>query len=83
MEVHNAGGGINFTVDHTRNATEEKLYELLEERLMRMLRAGSIFTIYQVFFIFLIWTIYIIKELVQPKMSLNKEFLIWKERGRG
>jgi hypothetical protein len=51
MEVHNAGGGINFTVDHTRNATEEKLYELLEERLMRMLRAGSIFTIYQ-FFLF-------------------------------
>ncbi len=27
--------------------------------------------------------IYIIKELVQPKMSLNREFLIWKERGRG
>ncbi len=28
-------------------------------------------------------TIYIIKELVQPKKSLNREFLIWKERGRG
>jgi hypothetical protein len=28
-------------------------------------------------------TIYIIKELVQPKMSLNREFLLWKERGRG
>jgi hypothetical protein len=27
---------------------------------------------------------YIIKELVQPKKSLsNREFLIWKERGRG
>jgi hypothetical protein len=26
--------------------------------------------------------IYIIKELVQPKMS-HREFLIWKERGRG
>ena len=26
---------------------------------------------------------YIIKELVQPKMSLNREFLIWKERGQG
>jgi hypothetical protein len=24
--------------------------------------------------------IYIIKEFVQPKMSLNREFLIWKER---
>ncbi len=27
--------------------------------------------------------IFIIKEFVQPKMSLNREFLIWKERGRG
>ena len=27
-------------------------------------------------------TIYTIKVLVQPKMSLNREFLIWKERGR-
>jgi hypothetical protein len=25
---------------------------------------------------------YIIKEFVQPKMSLNREFLIWKEQGR-
>jgi hypothetical protein len=27
--------------------------------------------------------IYIIKEFVQPEMSLNREFLIWKERWRG
>jgi hypothetical protein len=27
--------------------------------------------------------IYIIKEFVQPRMSLNREFLIWKERGMG
>ena len=27
--------------------------------------------------------IYIIKEFVQTKMSLNNEFLIWKQRGRG
>jgi hypothetical protein len=28
--------------------------------------------------------IYIIKEFVQPKMSLkSREFLIWRERGRG
>jgi hypothetical protein len=27
--------------------------------------------------------IYIIKEFVQPKMSLNKEFINWKEQGRG
>jgi hypothetical protein len=26
------------------------------------------------------FAIYLIKELVQPKMSLNREFLIWKER---
>jgi hypothetical protein len=30
-----------------------------------------------------LFIIYIIKELVQPKMSLKREFLIWKERGRG
>jgi imidazolonepropionase len=40
MEVHEAGGGINFTVDYTRKASEERLYELLEERLLRMLRSG-------------------------------------------
>ena len=40
MEVHEAGGGINFTVDHTKQASEERLLELLEERLLRMLRAG-------------------------------------------
>jgi hypothetical protein len=26
--------------------------------------------------------IFIIKEFVQPKMSLNREFLIWKEEQR-
>ena len=32
----------------------------------------------------IVWTVYIIKEFVQTKMSLNsREFLIWKERGRG
>jgi hypothetical protein len=25
----------------------------------------------------------IIKEFVRPKMSLNREFIIWKEGGRG
>jgi hypothetical protein len=28
-------------------------------------------------------SIYIIKEFVQPKMSLNRELLIWKQSGRG
>ena len=42
MEVHKAGGGIHFTVDKTREATEEELEQSLLERLGRMLRAGEI-----------------------------------------
>jgi imidazolonepropionase len=41
MEVHAAGGGINFTVDHTRRASEDELEALLLPRLQRMLRAGE------------------------------------------
>ncbi|XP_042230180.1 probable imidazolonepropionase isoform X1 [Homarus americanus] len=41
MEVHAAGGGINFTVEHTRAASEEKLLQLLLPRLHRMSRAGT------------------------------------------
>ena len=41
MEVQNAGGGIGFTTQKTRDATEDELLELLEERLARMLRFGS------------------------------------------
>ena len=41
MEVHAAGGGIGFTVGHTRNSTEEELMELLLPRLRRMLNAGT------------------------------------------
>ena len=36
-----AGGGINFTVDHTRAASEDKLYDLLEGRLKRMMSSGN------------------------------------------
>ncbi|KAK7102020.1 probable imidazolonepropionase [Littorina saxatilis] len=43
MDVHKAGGGIYFTVEHTRGATEDTLYELLKERLVRAVRAGSTF----------------------------------------
>ena len=43
MEVHKAGGGIYFTVEHTRSASEDTLYKLLEDRLMRMVRAGTTF----------------------------------------
>jgi len=41
MEVHAAGGGINFTVKHTRNSSESELLELLLPRLNRMLRSGT------------------------------------------
>ncbi|XP_076015861.1 putative imidazolonepropionase [Genypterus blacodes] len=41
MEVHRAGGGIHFTVDHTRAATAPELLASLRGRLGRMQRAGS------------------------------------------
>ena len=41
MEVHAAGGGIHFTVERTREASEKELLDLLVPRLRRMLRAGT------------------------------------------
>ncbi|XP_072566391.1 probable imidazolonepropionase isoform X2 [Paramormyrops kingsleyae] len=41
MEVHQAGGGIHFTVEHTRRASEEQLLVDLTRRLTRMLRTGT------------------------------------------
>ncbi|XP_018595018.2 putative imidazolonepropionase [Scleropages formosus] len=41
MEVHQAGGGIHFTVEHTRRASPEQLLGSLTQRLTRMLRAGT------------------------------------------
>ncbi|XP_064307313.1 probable imidazolonepropionase isoform X2 [Phalacrocorax carbo] len=41
MEIHQAGGGIHFTVEHTRKATEEELFDTFKHRLERMRRAGS------------------------------------------
>ena len=41
MEVHAAGGGIHFTVEKTREASELELVELLVPRLTRMMRAGT------------------------------------------
>jgi len=41
MEVHAAGGGIHFTVERTREASEADLVELLVSRLKRMLKAGT------------------------------------------
>ncbi len=40
-QVHEAGGGINFTVNAVRSASEERLLELLLGRLDRMMRAGT------------------------------------------
>ncbi|KAG7456292.1 hypothetical protein MATL_G00250330 [Megalops atlanticus] len=41
MEVHQAGEGIHFTVEHTRQASEDELLSSLKQRLRRMLRAGT------------------------------------------
>lgn len=41
MDVHRAGGGIHFTVEHTRAATTSELLGSLGSRLTRMLRAGT------------------------------------------
>jgi len=41
MEVHQAGGGIGFTVEKTRAASEGELLRLLKGRLQRMLSAGT------------------------------------------
>lgn len=41
MDVHRAGGGIHFTVEHTRAAEASELLGSLGSRLARMLRAGT------------------------------------------
>lgn len=41
VDVHKAGGGINFTVRSVRAASEAELEALLEERLDRMLACGT------------------------------------------
>ncbi|CAI5785763.1 probable imidazolonepropionase [Podarcis lilfordi] len=41
MDIHQAGGGIHFTVEHTRSALEDELFSSFRHRLLRMLRAGS------------------------------------------
>ncbi|XP_028255381.1 putative imidazolonepropionase [Parambassis ranga] len=41
MDVHRAGGGIHFTVEHTRAASASNLLALLCSRLVRMQRAGT------------------------------------------
>ena len=41
MEIMREGGGIGFTVEQTRLATDENLLALLVSRLKRMLAAGE------------------------------------------
>ncbi|KYR02540.1 imidazolonepropionase [Tieghemostelium lacteum] len=41
LDVHKAGGGIQFTVQHTRQSTEKELLDLLLARLDRMLKHGT------------------------------------------
>ncbi|XP_056280676.1 probable imidazolonepropionase [Pseudoliparis swirei] len=41
MDVHRAGGGIHFTVEHTRAAGSPELLAALRGRLARMQRAGT------------------------------------------
>lgn len=38
---YQAGGGIGFTVEHTRNAPLELLQSLLNSRLDRMIKQGT------------------------------------------
>lgn len=41
MDIHKMGGGIGFSVRHTKEASEEHLLSLLRERLTRMQRFGT------------------------------------------
>ncbi|KAM8978752.1 probable imidazolonepropionase isoform X1 [Sarcophilus harrisii] len=41
MDIHQAGGGINFTVECTRKASEEELFSTFRYRLLCMMRSGS------------------------------------------
>jgi len=41
MDIHKSGGGVGFTGNHTRNATESELLELFLQRLKRALRQGT------------------------------------------
>lgn len=41
MEVHRAGGGINFTVRHIQSASDEDLYTAFVDHAKRMSQAGT------------------------------------------
>lgn len=41
MQIHQAGGGIHFTVEKTRAASEDELYKSFKQRLNSMIRHGT------------------------------------------
>ena len=41
MDIHKAGGGIHYTVQKTKEASEERLIELLNGRLDQMIKHGT------------------------------------------
>ena len=41
MDIHKMGGGIGFTVNHTRESSEDELLNLFKQRLDRMLKHGT------------------------------------------
>jgi len=41
LDIHAAGGGINFTVKQVQAASEEELYEAFQVYARRMLTAGT------------------------------------------
>ncbi|XP_033746561.1 probable imidazolonepropionase [Pecten maximus] len=41
MEVHKAGGGIHYTVEHTQRASEDELYDGLKQRLNSLMKTGT------------------------------------------
>lgn len=43
MQIHEAGGGIHFTVRHTTQSSEEELYASLVERLKKFNNSGANF----------------------------------------
>lgn len=42
MDIHEAGGGINYTVEQTRKASHDELYRLFVERLNSLLKSGEL-----------------------------------------
>jgi len=41
MDIHKMGGGIHFTVNHVREASEQELYDTLIKRLHAMSKCGT------------------------------------------